>query len=113
MHGPEGERRRAQLRLLEGHLRRSLSILVSEQSKFGVSITKSSSPIQGVIVGDTQRAIDLSSGLHALGFRVPGIRPPTVPVGSSRIRLTLSADHTIEDIDRLIEGLQMLFKKMS
>jgi 8-amino-7-oxononanoate synthase len=54
----------------------------------------------------------LSSGLHALGFRVPGIRPPTVPVGSSRIRLTLSADHTIEDIDRLIEGLQMLFKKM-
>ena len=112
MHGPEGKRRRAQLRLLEGHLRRSLSILVSEQSKFGVSITKSSSPIQGVIVGDTQRAIELSSGLHALGFRVPGIRPPTVPVGSSRIRLTLSADHTIEDIDRLIEGLQMLFKKM-
>jgi 8-amino-7-oxononanoate synthase len=73
----------------------------------------SSSPIQGVIVGDTRRAIDLSSGLHTLGFRVPGIRPPTVPVGTSRIRLTLSADHTTEDIDRLMEGLQMLFKKMS
>ena len=114
MHGAEGKHRRAQLRLLEEYLRRSLSTLaVEQQSQFDVRLTKSSSPIQGVIVGDTQRAIDLSSGLHTLGFRVPGIRPPTVPVGTSRIRLTLSADHTTEDIDRLMEGLQMLFKKMS
>jgi 8-amino-7-oxononanoate synthase len=114
MHGAEGKHRRAQLRLLEEYLRRRLSTLAAEQqSQFDVRLTKSLSPIQGVIVGDAQRAIDLSSGLHTLGFRVPGIRPPTVPAGTSRIRLTLSADHTTEDIDRFMGGLQMLFKKMS
>ena len=112
IHGNEGRRRRDQLRLLEGYLREGLSRLVAEQPRSEFRITESSSPIQGFIVGDTQRAIDLSSGLNDLGFRVPGIRPPTVPIGTSRIRLTLSADHTVKDIDHLMEGLQMLIKKM-
>lgn len=113
MHGNEGRRRRTQLRSLEGYLRDGLSSLAAKQPNSKFRITESSSPIQGVIVGDAQRAMNLSLGLHNLGFRVPGIRPPTVPVGTSRIRLTLSADHTAKDIDCLMDGLKILIKNMS
>ena len=113
MHGNEGVRRRNHLRSLEGHLRQGLSGMVSAQSNVGLHITKSSSPIQGLVVGDVLSAIDLSSGLLELGFRVPAIRPPTVPSGTSRIRLTLSADHTVNDIDRLMDALHILVNKLA
>ena len=87
--------------------------MVSAQSNVGLHITKSSSPIQGLVVGDVLSAIDLSSGLLELGFRVPAIRPPTVPSGTSRIRLTLSADHTVNDIDRLMDALHILVNKLA
>ncbi|MDG1225137.1 MAG: hypothetical protein P8P11_01150, partial [Burkholderiales bacterium] len=53
----------------------------------------------------------LSSRIEELGFRVPGIRPPTVPKGTSRIRLTLSANHTINDVDLLLEALGSCFRE--
>ena len=111
MHGDEGRQRRGHLRVLEQHLRCGLSDLVDEYSNAGLSISDSVSPIQAVIVGESQRAIDLSDGLSELGFRVPGIRPPTVPIGTSRIRVTLSADHSINDVDRLMDAFRILFKK--
>ncbi|MDA0237030.1 MAG: 8-amino-7-oxononanoate synthase [Proteobacteria bacterium] len=111
MHGGEGKQRRGHLRVLEQHLRCGLSQLVVEHSNAGLTISESVSPIQAVIVGESRRAMDLSAGLSELGFRVSGIRPPTVPIGTSRIRLTLSADHTIDDIDRLIDAFHALFNK--
>jgi 8-amino-7-oxononanoate synthase len=88
-----------------------LSDLLGEYSNAGLSISDSVSPIQAVIVGESQRAIGLSDGLNELGFRVPGIRPPTVPIGTSRIRVTLSADHSINDVDRLMDAFRILFNK--
>ena len=112
MHGDVGRQRRGHLRVLEHHLRCGLSDLLGKYPAAGLSISDSVSPIQAVIVGQSQRATDLSDGLNDLGFRVPGIRPPTVPIGTSRIRVTLSADHSIDDVDRLMNAFRILFNKI-
>ena len=58
------------------------------------------------IVGDDADAIQLSSQLLEKGFWISAIRPPTVPEGSARLRITLSAAHTRDQIDALAEALQ-------
>ena len=64
------------------------------------------SPIIPIIVGDEDQALAASEALARQGILVPAIRPPTVPVGTSRLRVTVSAAHTGDDIDRLIEALR-------
>src|SRR5258707_551111 len=65
-------------------------------------LTGSTSPIQPLIAGDSARALRLSRALYERGFWVAAIRPPTVPVGSARLRLTLSAAHSAADVDELL-----------
>jgi 8-amino-7-oxononanoate synthase len=60
------------------------------------------SPIVPVVLGDEQAALDMAAKLLERGLHVPAIRPPTVPVGSSRLRVTLSAAHTDAHIDQLL-----------
>jgi 8-amino-7-oxononanoate synthase len=67
-----------------------------------------SSPIIPVIVGSERRALAVSAALLADGIWVPAIRPPTVPAGTSRLRVTLSAAHTDGQISELIEALDSL-----
>ena len=66
------------------------------------------SPIVPVVVGAEQAAMDASASLLAQGLWVPAIRPPTVPPGTSRLRVTVSAAHRDEDVSRLIEALLTL-----
>ncbi|MGO8863796.1 MAG: aminotransferase class I/II-fold pyridoxal phosphate-dependent enzyme [Acidimicrobiales bacterium] len=66
------------------------------------------SPIIPVVLGSEQRALRGSAALLAAGIWVPAIRPPTVPVGTSRLRLTLSAAHTDEQVARLLDALARL-----
>jgi 8-amino-7-oxononanoate synthase len=66
------------------------------------------SPIIPVVMGEEAAAIAASSALQSQGLWVPAIRPPTVPVGTSRLRVTLSAAHTDEQVDRLAHGLAAL-----
>ncbi len=73
-------------------------------------IEKSQTAIQPVIVGDDYTALQISDELFERGFLVTAIRPPTVPEGTSRLRITLSAKHTREHIDQLIETLSPLLK---
>ena len=61
--------------------------------------------IQPLIVGDAVAASALSQRLADRGLWVPAIRPPTVPAGTSRLRVSLSAAHTDDDVDRLLETL--------
>ncbi|MFS2223284.1 8-amino-7-oxononanoate synthase [Pantoea sp. B65] len=61
--------------------------------------------IQPLIVGEDQAALDLAARLRACGYWVSAIRPPTVPVGSARLRITLNASHQPQDIDGLLERL--------
>jgi 8-amino-7-oxononanoate synthase len=65
----------------------------------------SETPIQPLLVGDAAAAVALSQALYARGFWVAAIRPPTVPAGTSRLRITLSAAHTAAQIDGLVEAL--------
>ncbi len=62
---------------------------------------KSDSPIVPVIIGDEQKALDLSQKLLEEGFYVKAIRPPTVPLHTSRLRITITATHSEEQIKHL------------
>ena len=64
------------------------------------------SPIIPIIVGAADEALAASDALARQGILVPAIRPPTVPAGTSRLRITVSAVHTDADLDRLIEALR-------
>jgi 8-amino-7-oxononanoate synthase len=66
------------------------------------------SPIVPVIIGDEARAMAASDHLLARGLWVPAIRPPTVPTGTSRLRVTLSSIHTDEQVDHLVTELAAL-----
>jgi 8-amino-7-oxononanoate synthase len=65
------------------------------------------SPVIPVVVGDERDAVALSSALLDQGLLVPAIRPPTVPVGTSRLRVALSAAHTTEQIETLARALSL------
>jgi 8-amino-7-oxononanoate synthase len=65
----------------------------------------STTPIQPLIIGDAGDALAVSEALWDRGIWVPAIRPPTVPSGSARLRITLSAAHSDADVDRLVAAL--------
>ena len=71
-----------------------------------ISLLPSQSPIQPLIIGDAQRAVDVSDKLLQRGMLVKAIRPPTVAKGSARLRITLSVTHSFADIDLLFTALE-------
>jgi 8-amino-7-oxononanoate synthase len=71
-----------------------------------IILLPSYSPIQPLIIGDPSKAIKVSEVLAIKGFLVKAIRPPTVPQGTARLRITLSASHSFQDIDLLLAALQ-------
>lgn len=99
--GPEGQARRAHLRELIGQLDDSLEL---KRWRRLPSITA----IQPVVIGSNQEALDVAAALHEKGLWVPAIRPPTVPADTARLRVTLSASHTAEQVGRLAQALNLL-----
>lgn len=101
----------ASLRLVEAEQwrRDALAARVAQfragATDLGLELAASESPIQPLIAGDPARALALSAALEARGLWVAAIRPPTVPPGSARLRVTLSAAHRPDDVDRLLEAL--------
>ena len=71
----------------------------------GLSLMDSYTPIQPVMIHDDQLVVSVNQQLRAKGFMVGAIRPPTVPKGSGRLRITLSASHTEQQIDQLLVAL--------
>ena len=65
----------------------------------------SATPIQPLLIGDDAAALQLSGRLREQGVLVSAIRPPTVPDGTARLRVTLSAAHAPEDVDALLAAL--------
>jgi len=63
-------------------------------------------PIQPIMVGDSGRAVRVSQMLRERGLMVTAIRPPTVPAGSARLRVTLSAAHTEAQVQLLLSALE-------
>ena len=68
----------------------------------------SETPIQPLLIGSSQSAVRVSESLRQRGILVPAIRPPTVPQGTARLRITLSAAHSVADVQRLIGALHEL-----
>ena len=73
--------------------------------QLGLEVMSSTSPIQPLVIGDPARALAISRALEERGFLIGAIRPPTVPQGTSRLRVTMTAAHRMEDVDRLLEAL--------
>jgi len=76
--------------------------------KMGFDSMNSSTPIIPILVKDPLRAMAMSKRLLEQGIFVQAIRPPTVPNGTSRLRLTIMATHTREDLDQLTKALRNL-----
>jgi 8-amino-7-oxononanoate synthase len=74
-------------------------------ASLGLRLLDSATPIQPVVLGSEAAAVAASDALRARGVWVPAIRPPTVPAGSSRLRITFSASHAVSEVDRLLEAL--------
>jgi 8-amino-7-oxononanoate synthase len=104
------------LGLIEGHegiaRRKQLSQLIQVWNEEMVysSWNKVSSltPIQPVILGSNANALAVAKLLDKAGYWIPAVRPPTVPVGSSRLRITFSANHSVDDLRELIKTLQAI-----
>jgi 8-amino-7-oxononanoate synthase len=98
--GPEGERRRERMWSNARALARALDLPGEPPS-----------PIFPVIVGDNAGAMALASQLLALGWHVQAIRPPTVPVGTARLRLTVSAGHEPAQLEAFAADLRRLLER--
>jgi 8-amino-7-oxononanoate synthase len=85
-----------------------LATLIDRVAEAGFAPPGHPSPIIPVVLGSEQAALNASAALLDEGLWVPAIRPPTVPVGTSRLRVTLSAAHSDEDVTRLLHGLARL-----
>jgi 8-amino-7-oxononanoate synthase len=77
-------------------------------TQLGLNIMESSTPIQPVIIGDDKQALIIGKALEAQGILVGVIRPPTVPKNSARLRITFSAEHTEEHVDKLLSALESI-----
>lgn len=93
---------------LRGHLQRLVAQLRSGLRGLPWHLMPSATAIQPLLVGDNRAALELSERLRERGIWVAAIRPPTVPQGTARLRITLSAAHGVADVTRLIETLHEL-----
>jgi len=110
------EATRAAIRLLSSNtelqekLSNNVSRFRSAVGELGLKMLDSMTAIQPIVFGSSERALGASQALENEGILVPAIRPPTVPEGTARLRVTLSAAHTEKHIDRLLDGLAILAK---
>jgi 8-amino-7-oxononanoate synthase len=78
----------------------------------GFRLTGSASPILPVVVGDAQQTLSLADRLLELGVYAPAIRPPTVPKGTSRIRVTVTSEHSRAQLDRALAAFKQAGREL-
>jgi 8-amino-7-oxononanoate synthase len=76
--------------------------------QIGLQLGASNTPIQPVLINNDAKVMQVGQSLRDAGFLVGAIRPPTVPVGTGRLRITFSADHSEEQVDQLVAALDSL-----
>jgi 8-amino-7-oxononanoate synthase len=77
-------------------------------AQLGLPLAPSDTPIQPLLLGDAASAVEAARLLETRGLLVTPIRPPTVPAGQARLRITLTAAHEDEHVDRLLDALAAL-----
>jgi 8-amino-7-oxononanoate synthase len=104
--------RAVELARSESWRRDKLNVLIQRfrtgAAELGLPLMPSRTAIQPLMLGDAQRALDASRALEAQGLLAVAIRPPTVPPGQARLRITLSATHEETHVDRLLQALGSL-----
>ena len=94
----EDDWRREHLQALIGHFR-------DGASQRGLELMASDSPIQPMLIGDSAAALEVAESVRRQGFLVVAMRPPTVRPGTARLRITLSAAHSIAQLDALLDAV--------
>jgi len=88
------------------HLQSLIQRFRAGAEQLGLQLMDSQTPIQPVLINNDQRVMEINQQLRSKGFMVGAIRPPTVPAGSGRLRITLSANHSNQQIDQLLDALE-------
>jgi len=89
-----------------GHLQALIRRFRQGATELGLLLGESSTAIQPLLIGESREALRVAEQLRARGLWVTAIRPPTVPAGTARLRLTLTAAHVEQDIDGLLDCLE-------
>lgn len=100
----KGENLRTRLAQNIAYYRKKMAEL--DLQHFGIEVIDSTTAIQPIVIGESERALEIAQKMQSAGIWVTAIRPPTVPPKSARIRVTLTANHQIEDIDRLFTAFK-------
>ena len=87
------------------HLGQLIDQFRTGASALGWQLLPSPTPIQALVIGDSAATLQCAERLQAAGFHCPAVRPPTVPAGSARLRISLSAAHRVEDVEALLGAL--------
>jgi len=88
------------------HLQALIQYFRAGAAELGLHLPHSTTAIQPIMIGDAQQAVRVSEQLYAKGIFITAIRPPTVPIGSARLRVTFSCDHQFSHVDRLLTALK-------
>ncbi|MCY8223977.1 8-amino-7-oxononanoate synthase [Bacillus haynesii] len=94
-------------------LQSSVNTIKRSLVDIGFTVKGEDTPIIPVMIGDPQKAVRFASGLKGKGIDAPAIRPPTVAEGESRIRLTVTADRRLRDIEELLEGFKLMGRELN
>lgn len=95
------------------HLQKLIALFRAGVQELGLELMDSPSPIQPIVVGSSARALALSAALREQGILVTAIRPPTVPQGTARLRVTLSAEHSEDDVAQLVAALSRAITRLA
>lgn len=95
------------------HLNRLIARFRAGAAEIGLILMDSPTPIQPILVGSSERALKLSAALRERGILVGAIRPPTVPAGSARLRVTFSASHSEAQLERLLAVLAECWNRLA
>ncbi len=93
------------------HLQALIKLFREGANELGLELMPSNTAIQPILVGDAKKALHMSEQLKQLGIMVTAIRPPTVPQGTARLRVTLSAAHSEQQVLQLLDALKTITKR--
>lgn len=92
-------------------LKQNAEYLRSKLNQLSINTGLSRSQIIPVIIGSEKDALTVAGKLYEMGFFIPAIRPPTVPAGTARLRLSVQSEHSKEQMDKLCAGFEKLIKQ--
>lgn len=90
---------------LQTRLQTNIQHFRTASGEAGIPLLGGDTPIQPIMIGQDQAALDIAATLHQRGIYVRAVRPPTVPQGTARLRVTITAAHNRSDIDALVNAL--------